>query len=118
VLGDRIQVQQVVMNLVLNATEAMKGNPPGDREVTVRAMARGDGDVEVTVEDRGEGIEESMLERIFEPFFTTKPGGIGMGLSICRSIIQAHRGRLWVTHNAERGATFHFTLPQCPEDAR
>jgi two-component system sensor kinase FixL len=116
VLGDRVQIQQVVMNLILNAIEAMKGNRPGDREVVVRAMLPGDGTAVVSIEDRGEGLDEQTLERVFEPFFTTKSGGMGMGLYICRSILQAHHDRLWATANPERGVTFHFNLPVWVEE--
>jgi two-component system sensor kinase FixL len=110
VFGDRVQLQQVVLNLVLNAMEALKDNPPAERLVVVRARPSG-ATVEVTVSDNGHGIPEDKLSRIFEPFFTSKPGGLGMGLSISRSIVEAHRGRLWAENNTDGGATFRFMLP-------
>ncbi|HTX53111.1 MAG TPA: ATP-binding protein, partial [Candidatus Baltobacteraceae bacterium] len=103
--------QQVVLNLVLNAIQAMGPAADGAGEVlitTAQAEARG---VLVEVKDLGPGLEPGSFERIFEPFYTTKPGGLGVGLSICRSIIEAHGGRLWVTANTPRGAIFHFTVP-------
>ena len=109
--GDRVQLQQVVLNLVLNAIQAMGPAADGAGEVlitTAQAEARG---VLVEVKDLGPGLEPGSFERIFEPFYTTKPGGLGVGLSICRSIIEAHGGRLWVTANTPRGAIFHFTVP-------
>jgi two-component system sensor kinase FixL len=111
VLGDWVQLQQVVLNLVLNAMEALKDNPPANRLVVVRTRPSG-AMVEVAVSDNGHGIPADKLLRVFEPFFTSKPGGLGMGLSISRSIVEAHRGRLWAENNADgSGATFHFTLP-------
>src|SRR5262249_34875111 len=109
--ADRIQLQQVLMNLMLNGIEAMKGS---GGELTV-ASARGeDGQLRVAVSDSGPGLPAGEGERIFEAFFTTKPEGSGMGLSISRRIIEAHGGRLWASANAERGATFQFTLPTAP----
>jgi two-component system sensor kinase FixL len=116
VLGDRVQLQQVVLNLILNAMEALKDNPPESRLVAVRARPSG-AMVEVAVSDNGHGIPQDKLARIFEPFFTSKPGGLGMGLSISRSIVEAHRGRLWAENNAAGGgATFRFTLPAGAEE--
>jgi len=111
--GDRVQIQQVVVNLLLNAVDAMKGVPRHVRTVALHAR-RGEGVIEVAVRDRGRGIGADDVERVFEPFYTTKGEGLGMGLSICRSIIRAHGGRLWAENNAEGGATFHFTLPVRP----
>jgi PAS domain S-box-containing protein len=109
--GDRVQLQQVLINLVLNACDAMAGGPAGRRKLHIRtALAEGEG-VCVSVADRGIGLAPDKLETIFEPFFTTKAHGMGLGLSVCRSIITAHGGKLWATNNPERGATFHFTLP-------
>jgi two-component system, LuxR family, sensor kinase FixL len=110
VIGDRVQLQQVMLNLVLNGMEALKDNPPGNRLVVMRARPSGTA-VEVAVSDNGNGIPEDKLARIFEPFFSSKPGGLGMGLSISRNIVAAHRGRLWAENNAGGGATFRFTLP-------
>jgi two-component system sensor kinase FixL len=111
VRGDRIQLQQVMLNLLLNAFDAMKDCRPDQRQVSVRVDSDGAGRVEVAVRDRGIGLTSDKLDRIFEPFFTTKRDGLGMGLSISRSIVEAHGGRLWVENNPDSGATFCFTLP-------
>jgi signal transduction histidine kinase len=111
--GDRVQLQQVLLNLLLNALEAMKGGPRLGRTVALHARSK-EGIVEVAVRDRGRGIAADDVERLFEPFYTTKGEGLGMGLSICRSIIRAHGGRLWAENNALRGATFYFTVPVRP----
>jgi PAS domain S-box-containing protein len=114
VMGDRIQLQQVLLNLLLNAAEAMQEIPPERRRMVVRATAddRDDGPwAIVAVEDAGVGFGEAEAPHLFEAFYTTKPGGLGMGLSISRSIIDSHRGRLWATANPDRGATFHLALP-------
>ena len=114
VMGDRIQLQQVLLNLLLNAAEAMREVPPARRRMVVRATVepREDGPwAVVAVEDAGIGFGEAETPRLFEPFYTTKPGGLGMGLSISRSIIDSHRGRLWATANPDHGATFHLALP-------
>ena len=109
--GDRVQLQQVVLNLVLNAIQAMGPATDGAGEVIITTARAEAGDVLVEVKDSGPGLDPDSFERIFEPFYTTKPGGLGVGLSICRSIIEAHGGRLWVTANSPRGAIFHFTVP-------
>jgi two-component system, LuxR family, sensor kinase FixL len=109
--GDRVQLQQVVLNLLLNAFDAMKELPASEREVALRAELDAAGMLAVSVCDRGIGISRAKLDKIFEPFYTTKRDGLGMGLSISRSIIEAHGGRLWVENNQERGTTFHFTVP-------
>jgi two-component system sensor kinase FixL len=111
VRGDRIQLQQVTLNLLMNAFEAMKDCPAGHREVALRGDVDQAGSVRVAVRDRGIGVSADKPERLFEPFYTTKPDGLGMGLAICRSIVEAHGGSLWWEHNPERGATFFFTLP-------
>jgi len=103
-------LQQVVLNLLLNAMDAMSDCPPQERRASVNVRGAATG-VEVTVNDRGPGISEDNLQRVFDPFFTTKPNGLGMGLAISRSIIEAHGGRLWAENNPGGGATFHFTLP-------
>jgi PAS domain S-box-containing protein len=109
--GDRVQLQQVLINLVMNACDAMAGSPAGGRKLIIRtAPAEGEG-VCVSVADRGVGLAPDKLETIFEPFFSTKAHGMGLGLSVCRSIITAHGGKLRATNNPKRGATFHFTLP-------
>jgi signal transduction histidine kinase len=110
VLGDRVQVQQVILNLILNAVEAMASAETGARELLIRTE-QNEANVIVGVGDSGPGIDRENLERVFEAFYTTKSGGVGMGLSICRSIIDAHGGRLWVEANELRGALFQFTLP-------
>ncbi len=110
VSGDRNQLQQVLLNLVINGCDAMDGQET-DRRLMVRTQATVDGNVEVCVVDRGAGIPAASLERIFEPFVTTKATGMGLGLAICKSIVEAHGGRLWATNNADRGATLHCEFP-------
>jgi PAS domain S-box-containing protein len=112
--GDRIQLQQVVLNLVMNGVEAIgppDAGPTAARELVVRSRRDGLSLLRVEVEDSGRGLDLASASRMFEPFFTTKPTGMGMGLSISRSIIEAHGGRLWATPGQPRGATFQFTLP-------
>jgi len=109
--GDRVQLQQVLVNLILNAVEAMSSVEDGVRELSIRTEQSERGDILFVVHDSGPGIDAGDLERVFEPFYTTKTSGIGMGLSICRSIINGHGGRLWVAPNEPRGAVFQFTLP-------
>jgi signal transduction histidine kinase len=111
VRGDRIQLQQVVLNLLLNAFEAMKDRPAHEREVVVRVDRDGAEMVRIAVRDRGTGLSADAAGKIFQPFYTTKPNGLGMGLSISRSIIEGHAGRLQAENNTDRGATFSFTLP-------
>jgi len=113
VKGDRVQLQQVMLNLTVNAMEAMSAVAEGARELLITA-ARTPADVMISVRDSGPGLPAADLERVFEPFHTTKPNGLGMGLSISRSIIEAHGGRLWVAANAPRGANFVFTVPADP----
>lgn len=110
VLGDRIQLQQVMLNLMLNALDAMRNAPEEAREVRVTARER-EGLIQVSVRDRGVGLDPDTLEKVFQPFYTTKPDGLGVGLSICRTIIQNHEGFLWAENNPDGGATFHFALP-------
>ena len=110
VSGDRTQVQQVLLNFVINGCDAMDGGDT-DRSLRVTTRRTPRGGVEVAVADRGAGIAEADLERIFEPFVTTKTHGLGLGLAICRSIVEAHGGLLWATNNADRGATLHCELP-------
>ena len=109
--GDRIQLQQVILNLILNAVEAMSSIDNGTREVRITSEREASNAVLVTVRDFGPGLDPRSVDRLFEAFYTTKPSGLGMGLAICRSIIQAHGGRLWATGNEPRGAVFQFTLP-------
>jgi PAS domain S-box-containing protein len=120
--GDRVQLQQVVLNLVVNAIEAMSGVNEGARELGISTEVDASNCVLVTVRDAGPGLRVANLEHLFDAFFTTKSGGMGMGLSICRSIIEAHGGRVWATTNVPHGACFQFSLPgqdastQCPND--
>src|SRR5262245_28509262 len=111
VRADRVQLEQVLLNLLVNACEAMGQNEPHDRRVSIGTRALSDGGVQVSVGDRGPGIAADRQARLFEPFFTTKPQGLGLGLSISRSIVTAHGGRLWAETDAARGATFHVALP-------
>jgi C4-dicarboxylate-specific signal transduction histidine kinase len=114
VMGDRIQLQQVLLNLLMNAAEAVREVPPQRRRLVVRSTVedRDDGPwAVVAVEDAGVGFGEDEAARLFEAFYTTKADGLGMGLSISRSIIDNHRGRLWATANPDHGATFHLVLP-------
>jgi PAS domain S-box-containing protein len=109
--GDRVQLQQVVLNLILNAVEAMSTVEMGPRELLISTEQTRPGGVLVSLRDSGPGIDPDHLDRLFEAFYTTKSSGVGIGLSICRSIIDAHGGRLWADANAPRGAVFQFTLP-------
>ncbi len=117
VQGDRVELQQVILNLILNALEAMSEMSEGPRELLITTGKTKSGDVLVTVRDSGPGLAPATLENLFKAFHTTKPNGLGLGLSICRSIIEAHGGRLWASANAPRGAVFQFTLPTRPEIA-
>jgi PAS domain S-box-containing protein len=116
VLVDRVQLQQVIINLVMNGMEAMTTVSDRPRELKIRSQREADA-VLVAVQDSGVGIDPEHVDRLFNAFFTTKPSGMGMGLSICRSIIEAHGGKLWASRNAGAGATFQFTLPVSPEHA-
>jgi len=111
-IGDPVQLQQVLLNLVVNACDAMTDGITPERQLLIRTeIENGNGEVLVSVTDRGGSIPGEKIEQIFEPFFTTKAKGMGLGLSVCRTIIAAHGGKLWATNNADRGATFHFSLP-------
>jgi signal transduction histidine kinase len=112
ILGDRIQLQQVMLNLILNAVEAMSESRESSRELLIRTEQDGPGGVLVAVQDSGPGLKPESMDRLFDAIYTTKPGGMGMGLSICRSIIEAHGGRLGATANIPQGAAFRFNLPQ------
>jgi PAS domain S-box-containing protein len=111
VRADNVQIQQVLLNLLRNGIEAMKGGDSNDRILTIETSSSPKGDVEVTVSDTGHGFADDVVDRLFSPFFTTKPHGMGVGLSISRTIIDTHGGRLWATRNPGRGATFKFVLP-------
>ncbi|MGH7798220.1 MAG: MASE1 domain-containing protein [Candidatus Binatia bacterium] len=114
--GDRVQLQQVMLNLLLNAFQAMKDSPVSERKVTVRTQLDDDSNtVILAVRDRGVGLKDNQLEKMFQPFYTTKSDGLGMGLAISRSIIEAHGGRLWAENNPDRGATLYFTVPVAGE---
>ncbi len=109
--GDRVQLQQVILNLIVNAIEAMSGTDEAPRELLISTEKAEPDGVLVAVRDSGPGLAPETLERLFEAFYTTKADGMGMGLSICRSIIEAHGGRLWASANEPRGAVFQFTVP-------
>ena len=114
--ADRIELQQVVINLVVNAVQAMRDTPPGEKVVTVD-VAGGDRGLRVEIRDRGSGIDPAHLDRLFDAFFTTRPGGMGMGLQICRATIESFGGTLVVRNNETAGATFSFTLPAHGDEA-
>jgi PAS domain S-box-containing protein len=115
ICGDAVQLQQVIMNLVMNAVEAMSGVDDGRRELQIATGKDGEDQILVTARDSGPTLEPESLDRFFEAFYSTKPTGMGIGLSICRSIIEAHEGRIWATANVPRGATLHITLPGSPK---
>jgi signal transduction histidine kinase len=108
ILSDRVQLQQVLMNLMLNAIEALE---EAGGSLSVRSRLNQEGLVEISVSDTGLGLPAMKEKQIFEPFFTTKPHGSGMGLAICKSIVESHGGPIWANGNVGRGASFHFTLP-------
>jgi PAS domain S-box-containing protein len=116
VLGDRVELQQVLLNLVVNAVEAMSGTNEGTRRLLINSNVESGG-VCVSVVDSGPGLAPETIDRLFEAFYTTKPGGLGLGLCICRSIIEAHGGQLWASANMARGTTFQFTVPAHPDNA-
>ncbi len=109
--GDRVQLQQVMLNLIMNAIEAMSAVSHGSRELLIGTSTDASGAVRITVQDSGPGLNPETLDRLFDPFYTTKANGMGMGLSICRSIVEAHDGRIWASPTAGSGSTFHFILP-------
>jgi len=109
--GDRVQLQQVIINLIINAIEAMSGVGKGSRALLISTAQEASGGVRVSVQDSGPGLDGEGLDRLFDAFYTTKPAGMGMGLSICRSIIEAHGGQIWASRNVGPGATFQFTVP-------
>ena len=112
--GDRVQLQQVILNLIINGIEAMTGVGEASRELLISSRKDDAGGVLVGVADTGPGLAAGAPEQMFAAFYTTKPGGLGLGLSICRSIIEAHDGRLWASANEPHGAIFQFTLPAPP----
>jgi two-component system sensor kinase FixL len=111
VCGDRVQLQQVVLNVLVNAFDAVKERAPAERVVETTVREEPDGGVRITVKDCGAGLTVDTMQKIFKAFFTTKPQGLGLGLSISRSIITGHGGRLWAENNAGKGASFHIALP-------
>jgi C4-dicarboxylate-specific signal transduction histidine kinase len=114
--GDRVQLQQVVLNLILNAVQAMGAVTDGTREALITTSQTEPNEVCFGIRDTGPGLSAETLPRLFEPFYTTKPSGMGMGLAICRSIVEAHGGRLWATGCEPRGALFQFTVPATRAD--
>ncbi|WP_080436091.1 ATP-binding protein [Burkholderia ubonensis] len=117
VLGDRVQLQQVVINLLMNGIQAMDGVYDRPRDLTIESSTGDDGDLILSVEDSGEGIGPDIVDRLFDPFFTTKPNGLGIGLSICRSIVESHGGRMRVSSERDHGAIFRFSLPAMRPDS-
>jgi signal transduction histidine kinase len=115
-MGDRVQLQQVIVNLILNGIEAMSGIADRPRRLVIRSGVPHPGEVLVAVQDSGIGIDPKDEKRIFDAFFTTKAQGMGMGLSISHSIIEAHGGRLWASANNDYGVTLQFTLPVTPAE--
>jgi two-component system sensor kinase FixL len=111
VFGDRIQLQQVLMNLLMNAFDAMEEHKPGDRHLSVGVSQAGSRSLEICVRDSGVGLDDESYQRVFEPFYSTKKGGMGMGLSISKTIVQSHGGKLWAQNNRGPGAAFYFTVP-------
>lgn len=114
---DRVMVEQVLANLVKNGIEAMRATPPDERIVTIGARLDADGRVQIRVSDRGCGLGDTTVQQLFAPFFTTKSNGMGVGLAICRSIVEFHEGNLYFENNPEGGATFVFTLPPASQEA-
>jgi signal transduction histidine kinase len=118
VTGDRVQLQQVILNLLLNASDAMSGVDDRPRKLLIRTARDEGGRVCLSVQDAGVGFEHQDVERLFEAFYTTKSGGMGIGLSVSRSTIESHHGRLWAEPNHGPGATFSFSIPCKPEDLK
>ncbi len=116
VRGDRVELQQVILNLVVNAIEAMASGE-GPRDLTIATARAESGETLVSVRDTGPGLAPAVQENLFKAFHTTKPNGLGLGLSICRSIVEGHSGRLWASANTPRGTVFQFTLPSHLDDA-
>jgi len=115
-LADRVQLQQVLLNLVLNGCDAMSTTAQDERRLHVAVRRAGQGLVHFSVRDHGTGIPSGMVERMFDPFITSKPQGLGLGLSISRTIVSAHGGRLWAENNEDRGATVHCVVPEVAAD--
>jgi signal transduction histidine kinase len=115
VVGDRVQLQQVVLNLILNARDAMDHVESRPRQLVIGTEHREGDAVTLFVRDSGEGLDAEAHDKLFEAFYTTKPDGMGIGLSVSRSIIERHGGRLWAVPNEGPGSTFSFCIPRCPE---
>jgi len=111
VSANRAQIQQVLLNLFMNALQAMQDEPAGQRNLEITLTSTAAGEAMLAVRDSGPGIPEEMHASVFEAFWTTKPEGLGIGLAICRSIVESHGGRLWLTANPDRGTTFHIAVP-------
>jgi signal transduction histidine kinase len=111
VQGDRVQLEQVILNLIVNAVEAMSGVGEGSRALLIGTGIDASSRVIVAVQDSGPGLNPQNFDRLFDPFYTTKPNGMGMGLSICRSIVEAHGGRVWIARGPGPGLTVQFTVP-------
>jgi signal transduction histidine kinase len=111
ILGDALQLERVILNLVINAIEAMTAVTDRPRELFIRSEIDEEGDILIGVQDSGGGLDPGVADCIFDMFYSTKPGGMGMGLSICRSIVEKHGGRLWAAPNSPQGAVIQFTLP-------
>jgi signal transduction histidine kinase len=118
VIGDRVQLQQVLLNLTMNALDAMSSVTGRDKHLTIASRIDENAMVRITVEDTGSGIDPAHLDRIFEPFFTTKSTGMGLGLCICRSIVETHGGKLWALPRIPFGTVFHLTLPSAEDKDR
>jgi C4-dicarboxylate-specific signal transduction histidine kinase len=116
VQADRVQLQQVMLNLIINAIEAMRGIAEETRELVITTSRNGSCGIVVSLRDSGPGLDPKEADRLFEAFYTTKAEGMGMGLTICRSIIEAHGGRMWAAANDPQGAVFQFTLPLEPKE--
>jgi len=116
VRGDEVMLQQVIVNLMRNALDAMRTDPPEEPRLSLRLVLR-TGEVELQVCDNGCGLGDDVAAKLFVPFASSKPNGMGIGLSICRSFVELHQGRLWFSRNAERGATFHLGLPRLAAEA-
>jgi two-component system sensor kinase FixL len=118
VLADKAQIQQVILNLAMNAMEAMQDQPTADRRLEISLTRSTDGEAQVAVCDSGPGISEEQTQKVFDAFWTTKQQGMGIGLAVSRAIIESHGGRLWFENSLSRGATFHFSLPLSRRDER